>query len=395
MRRPRGRLAAMVGIVFAILALMAGSGSAAAARKKKHPKHAPASHHPQPGAAKPAANDETDDTETSAPRPPQPAGETAGEAEPAADEDEGEAGNAPDRAGPVSSRKSSRGPARDDSDGAATDNRPTVDTGPRPPPALRAGIGFGAVYRRLTWAGAHSPALSDYAMSPGSELGGWLEVYPGALVDRGLASNLGAMVSFNRGFGVSSKSAAGDVSSVIFEDFLLGLQMRFPLGFFTPQVSAAYGGQVFLFTPRLAPVPSVFYAFARLAVGARAQIANAIDAQIEAAYLAVLDSGKQAGYLGAPEYLQGLSTYGLEAGGSIGVRVTGVFGVRAGVDFRQYALDASHATGMLMADKAADRYLTIWGGAEIVLDGATRSESTRIPPSSSRPPAPPPGPASD
>jgi hypothetical protein len=394
--RRLGRLAAF----FAVLSMMSSPGSASARRKKKHSKHAPAAHATEPGESKQPATDESPEGD----KEDDKAGDTTGETadEPAAASAPGrQAGAAGDHEEThrTGSSEASERPARTAPHGADDDGSDeaagTMAGGPRLPPALRGGIGFGAVYRRLTWTGAHASALSDYAMSPGPQLGGWLEVYPGALVDRGFAANLGAILSFNRGFGVSSKSPAGDTSSAIFEDFLLGLKMRFPLGFFVPHVSAAYAGQVFLFTPRLAAVPSVFYGFARLAVGARAQIADAVDAEIEAAYLAVVNSGEQAGYIGAPEYLQGLSTYGLEAGGSIGVRVTGVLGVRAGVDFRQYALDASHATGMLMADKATDRYLTVWGGLEVVLDGASGSGSPVPPGAGNRPPAPPGDPAAD
>ena len=91
-------------------------------------------------------------------------------------------------------------------------------------------------------------------------------------------------------------------------------------------------------------------------------------------------------------YFPGLGAYGLEAAGSIGVRVTSIFGLRAGVDFRQYALDLSHATGMLMANQASDRYITIWGGLEIVLDGAGSGGAVK-PPSENRPPSPPVNPA--
>ncbi|MES1208085.1 MAG: hypothetical protein ABUS79_19295 [Pseudomonadota bacterium] len=379
--------------VFAVLAMISTPGSAVARQNKKHPKHAPATHHEQPLDTQAPAGEETGEGETADRPPPEPADESApgrragGAVQP--EETSRDSSSEPTGDG------SPRAASRDAADGGGDEAEATATDGPRPPPALRAGIGFGAVYRRLTWIGAHSSALSDYSMSPGPQLGGWLEIFPGALVNRSLGANVGAIVSFNRGFGISSKSAAGDTSTVIFEDFVLGLKMRFPLGFFIPHVSAAYAGQVFLFTPRLAPVPSVFYAFARVAVGARVQIANAIDAEVEAAYLAVVDSGEQSGYVGAPEYLQGLSTYGLEAGGSIGVRVTGVFGLRAGVDFRRYALDPSHATGMLMADKATDQYLTVWGGVEIVLDGASGIGSAAKPRSENRPPAPPALPPSD
>src|SRR5439155_16734409 len=65
---------------------------------------------------------------------------------------------------------------------AETENEDEAATGTRLPPALRGGVGFGSVYRHLTWTGPHT-GLSNYSMTPGPELGGWLEVYPGAFVD--------------------------------------------------------------------------------------------------------------------------------------------------------------------------------------------------------------------
>ena len=47
-----------------------------------------------------------------------------------------------------------------------------------------------------------------------------------------------------------------------------------------------------------------------------------------------------------------------------------MLGARAGVDFRQYGLDF-HATptSVPLAGGATDRYITVWGGVEIALDG--------------------------
>jgi hypothetical protein len=400
MLRPPSRFGSLSALLAVVTTLSSASGPAFARTKKKHPKHAPAAHQTKHHQGTQPATEEAPEPATHEDRG-EPAGESGHPAaggdhqgSPPDDQQDGQEEGGGEGASEAAGRSgASRTPSRhvaNESEGETDDE--TGTTGPRQPPALRGGVGLGAVYRRLTWTGAHSPGLANYSMSPGPELGGWLEVYPGAFVDRGFGANIGAILSFNRGFGISSTSASGVKADGIFEDFLLGLKMRFPFGAFVPHVSAAYGGQVFLFSPRIAEVPSVFYAFVRLAAGVRAQIGNAIDAEVEAAYLAVVDSGKQAGYIGAPEYFPGLGAYGLEAGGSIGVRVTSVFGLRAGVDFRQYALDLSHATGMLMANQATDRYITIWGGLEIVLDGAGSGGAVK-PPSEDRPPAPPVNPA--
>ena len=388
----RGWLAGLL----ALLMIVSAPGPAfARAKKKKHPKHTPAAHHVTPSDSTPADAEKAAEPETEAAEP------EPGQADKTEKTDKGdnsEAGEAdrqthgPSEAAEESAptRPASRHPSKDsEAEGENETDDTASASGSRPPPALRGGVGFGAVYRQLTWTGAHPSTLVNDSTSSAPELGGWLEIYPGAFVDRGFAANVGAILSFNRGFGISSKSASGFNSDVIFQDFLVGVKMRFPLGFFVPHVSAAYGGRVFKFSPTIAEVPSVFYAFARLAAGLRAQIADAVDAEVEAAYLAVVDTGSQSGYIGAPEYFPGLGAYGLEAGGSIGVRVTGAFGLRAGVDFQRFALDLSHATGMLMANQATDQYLTIWGGLEVVLDGASGGAGGTKARPESRPPAPP------
>ncbi|HVY38323.1 MAG TPA: hypothetical protein VHM31_10310 [Polyangia bacterium] len=386
----RSGLGAVLAAALVALGALAVPGAALASTKKKHSKHAPAGHHTKHHGSKPAST-ESAPTEEAAPAEPgedQAQPEHAGKENGEEGQAEGEQGGASEDtiARPPRSRGSSAGKEKQGE--SEEQGESAGEAGPRLPPALRGGIGPGAVYRTLTWTGGRPSGLADYSMPHGPELGGWLEVYPGAFIDRGLAADIGAILSFNRGFGISSTSGTGLKADAIFEDFLLGLKTRFPLGMFTPHVSAGYGGRVFLFSPRLPEVPSVFYSFVRLAGGARAQIGNTIDVEAEVAYLAVVDSGKQAGYIGAPEYFPGLGNYGLEAGGSIGVRVTGVFGLRGGVDFSQFALDLTHATGMLKGNQATDRYLTIWGGVEIVLDGAGESGAAKPRPEN-RPPSPP------
>lgn len=385
----RGRLAAILAAAFLAGAL--APAPARASTKKKHSKHTPAAHHTKHHGNKPAAG-KSPPTEEAAPAEPQEPDRAEHGRDSSREEAEpqGDQGGSSEAAEDTIARppRSGVSTARKEKESDSEEQGESGETATRQPPALRGGIGLGAVYRTLTWTGGRPSGLADYSMPHGPELGGWLEVYPGAFIDRGLGANIGAILSFNRGFGISSTSGNGTKADAIFEDFLLGLKMRFPLGMFTPHVSAAYGGRVFLFSPRIPEVPSVFYAFVRLAAGARVQLGNAVDVEAEAAYLAVVDSGKQAGYIGAPEYFPGLGNYGLEAGGSIGVRLTGVFGLRAGVDFRQFALDLAQATGMLKGNQATDRYLTIWGGVEVVLDGAGGNSPAKPHPEN-RPPSPP------
>ncbi len=347
-------------LVFVTALLIAGQGSALARKKKKHHRPAPAHHaapaktQESPEEAQPDSGDEEPPSGAKSAAEPEPERAAPGEAtpadEPSADED----------ARPAPTRRRAPAPA---ARAEATGHEHRL------PPALQAGVRLGGVYRQLSWTQVSSGTLNAFSVSPGFDAGARIEFYPAALVGRDFGSNIGAVAAFDRGFGVTAKGPSGDVDA-IFQDYLLGFKVRFPLGLFVPYASLAYGGQAFLFSPRLPAVPSVFYTFVHLGVGARLQLGDAVDLDVGAAYLPVIDAGKQAGYLQSTDYFPTLSSQALEATGSLGVRLVGLLGIRAGVDFRQYALHTANAGTMFAAQSGTDRFLTPWLMIEIVLDGA-------------------------
>lgn len=239
-------------------------------------------------------------------------------------------------------------------------------------PAFRASVAFGALYRRAVWVGDESDMLETYSLSPGTQLGLRFESYPGAMVGTGLAANIGAIFAFNRSVAVKSQTPDGATVNTIFQDYFIGLKWRFPLGAFVPHVSAAYAGQSFVLSPGVVGIPNVSYTSARLAVGARLFITQSFDIEAEAAYLAVIDTGKRIGYVGGTDYFPGARANGIDASGSIGLRLTRIIGLRAGVAFRHIAIDTTQATGgtlMLMARGAVDRSIVPWAALELTLDG--------------------------
>jgi hypothetical protein len=341
-------------LLFLVTALViAGAPGAALARHKRKHNAAPA-HRSAPAATE--TSDEAPEAKTeSAPEPaaaePAREAEPTPAAEPPAEEDH--------PAGPPPQRRPS-----------AAAKEPVADTGgPRLPPALQAGVLLGGLYRHLAWTQVTSGMLNGYSVSPGPEVGLRVEFYPAALVGRDFGANLGVLLSFNEGFGVHTAGSSGDISA-IFQDFLVGLKVRFPLGIVIPHASVAYGGQVFKFSPDLAGVPSVFYAFVRLAAGVRLQLGDSLDLDLGAGYLPVINAGRQAGYVQSTEYFPSMSSYALEASGSLGVRVARLVGIRGGVEFRQFTLNTTNAGGTLMAQGGTDRFLTPWLMVEIVIDGA-------------------------
>jgi hypothetical protein len=240
-------------------------------------------------------------------------------------------------------------------------------------PALSVGVAGRALFRQLNYH-QNMSGLPPYSLSPGPEVGVWLEAYPAAFATHGFASNIGVFGVFNQGFGVSSTTMSTPPVTLTtkFQDFMGGLKVRMPVNIFAPYLSVAYGAQTFKFEAQNGPsvVPSVAYKFIRLGLGTRADFGAHASADLGVAYLLVTDEGTGAGYIKSATYFPGTTANGIDVGASFAYRFTKLLGARAGVDFRQYGLDF-HATpaSVPLAGGATDRYITAWGGVEITLDG--------------------------
>jgi hypothetical protein len=244
------------------------------------------------------------------------------------------------------------------------------DTGIAAPIALRLGVGGKALFRNLSWTD-DGGALAPYSLSPGPQVGVWFEAFPAAFATDGFAANIGLFGQFDYGFGAASKTPAGATLTTKYQDFLAGLKIRFPLGTFIPYVAGAYGMQKFALTPADPTRPNFNYALVSAGAGARVQITPALDLDVAAAYLHVLNPGSTAGEVAAPGLYPNATAYGVDASLSLGFRVVSIVGVRAGVDFRQIGLATHWKTGdpSLRAGGALDRNISVWGGLEVVLDG--------------------------
>jgi hypothetical protein len=239
-------------------------------------------------------------------------------------------------------------------------------------PALTVGVAGRALFRQLNYH-QNMSGLPPYSLSPGPEVGVWLEAYPAAFATQGFASNIGVFGVFNQGFGVSSTTMSTPPVKLTtkFQDFMGGLKVRWPVNIFAPYLSVAYGAQNFKFeSSGPSPVPSVAYKFIRLGLGTRADFGAHASADLGVAYLLVTDEGTAAGAIKSAMYFPGTTANGVDVGASFAYRFTKLLGARVGVDFRQYGLDF-HATqsSVPLAGGATDRYITAWGGVEITLDG--------------------------
>ncbi len=240
-----------------------------------------------------------------------------------------------------------------------------------PASALEFGVGAKALFRQFNWTtDAQRSGLGPYSLSPGPETAAWLEFYPAAFGTSGFAANVGLIGRFDYGFGVATTLANGNVVATKFRDFLAGIKVRVPFGNVIPNLSVAYGQQTFEIAQQGTPadLPQLAYAFVRPALGTRVMFAPTVALDAALAYLMVLDPGSGAGHVRASNFFPDTTSLGFDVSASIAFRLTGAIGARAGAEFRQYALNMNDKTMPTVAG-AVDRYITVFAGVEVVLDG--------------------------
>jgi hypothetical protein len=311
-----------------------------------------------------------------APPPPKPAKKKPIADQPAADSDKGEgggeqAGDEGDAAPPPPVRRRAKGKTAKASQPEDAESAEDEETDGVPPIALRVGVGGSALFRSLSWHDDHAN-MSPYQLSPGPEGAAWLEAFPASFMTDGIAAQIGLFGSFDYGFGVTSRTNAGVQLTTKFQDFVAGLKVRIPLGIVAPYISGAYGQQTFrLEQDSGAPVvPGVAYKFVRGGAGVHVTFSRMLVADVDLAFLSVTDPGSQAGDIRSTAFFSRASAYAGEAGLSLGLRLFGPLGLRAGGQIRQYGFDFhSQPTDPRQVGGAVDRYITIWGGVEATFDG--------------------------
>ncbi len=139
---------------------------------------------------------------------------------------------------------------------------------------------------------------------------------------------------------------------------------------FNPYVSGAYGVQTFKLDPPGNDRPNFSYSFIRPGAGVRIQATPMVDIEVGAGFLLVNGMGTAANEVKSAAFFPRATATGIDAGLSIGVRFSNLLGVRAGADFRQYGIVSGYQAGdPVVAGGATDRYITAWGGVELLLDG--------------------------
>jgi hypothetical protein len=240
-----------------------------------------------------------------------------------------------------------------------------------PSSALEFGIGFKALFRQLAWTSdARAAGLGPYSLTPGPETGVWLEFYPAAFGSSGFAANVGLFGRFDYGFGVATTLANNTNVATSFRDFLGGVKVRLPFGNVIPNVSVAYGQQIFWIASANSnlDLPKVAYSFIRPALGTRIVFAPGVALDAAAAYLMVLDPGSGTGYVGGANFFPNAKSLGFDVSASLAIKISGAIGARGGVELRQYVLTMNDTTAPTVGG-AVDRYITMFAGLEVVLDG--------------------------
>jgi hypothetical protein len=240
--------------------------------------------------------------------------------------------------------------------------------------ALEVFVGAGALSRSLSWnQNMSAGAVVDYSLPAGPEAMIALETYPAAFATSGFASNIGVFGHFDYGFAVVSKRTDGLQLTTKFQDFLVGLKLRIPVGMVDPFVSVAFGGQTFRLdgqTVGMGYVPGAGYTFYRAGLGLRVHLMSIVDLDAGGAYLFLGNLGSSAGDIASPGFFPNATGYAGEANLSIRLRLSRLFAVRVGGDFRQYGMSLHQTQNTQpLVGGAADRYLVGWGGVELVFDG--------------------------
>jgi hypothetical protein len=237
--------------------------------------------------------------------------------------------------------------------------------------ALEFGLGAKALFRNLNWTSdARAANLGPYSLTPGPETGAWFEFYPAAFGTSSFAANVGLFGKFDYGFGVATTLANGNNVATKFRDFYAGIKVRIPFETFVPNISVAYGQQLFEIAQQgnAFDLPQLAYQFVRPALGARFYFTPTVAVDGAVGYLLVLDPGSSVNHLRAANFFPDATSFGFDVSASVVFRVTGSIGIRGGADLRQYILNMNDKTDPKVGG-AADRYITAWAGLEVVLDG--------------------------
>ncbi len=244
----------------------------------------------------------------------------------------------------------------------------SVSTSPSSPtptpsalPAIRAGLGFRAFGRSLTWSGDPDQALARYALPFAPAIALDATWYPGAHFTSGIAANLGIAFSGDVGVGISSKQDTSRFGTR-YDRFRVGAAFRQPFGStFSLEAVAGFSTQTFSIDAVAANdgsarpnIPSVTFNGPRAGLGVRLVKLGPVGIDAMAGFTFLAWTGE----LGTEAYFKRAGGFGVDAGGGVSIELVENVQVRAGLDWTRYILSLRPEEGArFTAPSAADQYL--------------------------------------
>lgn len=228
-------------------------------------------------------------------------------------------------------------------------------------PAIRAGLGFRAFGRSLTWSGDPDQALARYALPFAPAIALDATWCPGAHFTSGIAANLGIAFSGDVGVGISSKQDTSRFGTR-YDRFRVSAAFRQPFGStFSLEAVAGFSTQTFSIDPVAANdgsarpnIPSVTFNGPRAGLGVRLVKLGPVGIDAMAGFTFLASTGE----LGTEAYFKRAGGFGVDAGGGVSIELVENVQVRAGLDWTRYILSLRPEDGArFTAPSAADQYL--------------------------------------
>jgi opacity protein-like surface antigen len=228
-------------------------------------------------------------------------------------------------------------------------------------PAIRAGLGFRAFGRSLTWSGDPDQALARYALPFAPAVAFDATWYPGAHFTSGIAANLGVAFTGDIGVGISSKQDTSRFGTRC-DRFRVSGAFRQPFGsIFSLEVVAGFATQTFSIAPVAANdgsarpnIPSVTFSGPRGGLGVRLVKLGPVGIDVMGGFTFLTSTGE----LGTDVYFRRAGGFGVDAGGGLSIDVVENIQVRAGIDWTRYLLSLRPEEGArFTAPSAVDQYL--------------------------------------
>ncbi len=203
-------------------------------------------------------------------------------------------------------------------------------------PGLDLAVGGRVFSRSLSWDNDTTQALRPYDLSAAPSLRVAGEFFPGALTSARAGRLIGAVVHFDTAVGLSTVDARGRNYDTSAWSLLAGLKVRAPFETERHELAlvVAYRRQEFAVRGEgdvpVSGAPDLTYQSLQAGIASRWALSHRVALSLDAAYLAVLDTGQ----LG--EVFPHVSTSGVDVVGGIAIALAAGVEIRAAGEFRSY-----------------------------------------------------------